>query len=209
MSEKDASENINFKRQVEEELDTQEDFELDQLRRSKDFDSEGLGVETVTTEIPVRKPKSQEFFKAHPDLSMKTAILEVEMEGVEGKYILTQDMQTHPELVQEVRPATLVPLITRQEVLILYPVKSPKPGESSNSWWDSAAKIIERAKKDWVRMYADMNVGAYQMKVATAENEEPNWPDMDMEEIVRKAFDGKIISSDNHEVVKRLRGEEI
>ena len=63
------------------------------------------------------------------------------------------------------------------------------------------------AKAKWVRIKANMNLGAYEMYVA--ENEkipDPTWPELSFDEIIRIAFRDRLIDSPDHPVIKRLRG---
>lgn len=74
-------------------------------------------------------------------------------------------------------------------------------------WHRSAMEAAENARSVWTRVYADMTLGAYRVEDAPAMRSEPNWPALPMREILRVAFRDKVISSWDHPVLQRLRGE--
>lgn len=60
----------------------------------------------------------------------------------------------------------------------------------------------------WVRIAANMSLGAYEVFVAAGENlPEPTWPEVDFQTLLRTAFKGHFIQSFDHPVLRRLRGE--
>jgi len=109
-------------------------------------------------------------------------------------------------LVGEIRPVILVPTITRQGVLLLWPLKLPMEGMRHNSWADTARQAAEMAKAKWVRLAPDMGLGGYRIYVAEGELPEPQWPDKPLNEIMQIAFRDRVVDSENHPVVRRLRG---
>ena len=63
------------------------------------------------------------------------------------------------------------------------------------------------AKSRWVRLTANMNLGAYDVAVASGQIAEPEWPGITFQQIIDIAFRDKKISDWNHPVLRRLRGE--
>jgi hypothetical protein len=109
-------------------------------------------------------------------------------------------------LVGEIRPVILVPTITRQGVLLLWPLKLPMDGMRHNSWSETARQGAELAKTKWVRLVPDMGLGGNRIYLAEGELSEPQWPDKPLNEIMQIAFRDRIVDSENHPVVRRLRG---
>jgi hypothetical protein len=91
-------------------------------------------------------------------------------------------------LVGEIRPVLLVPTITRQSVLLLWPLKLPMEGQRHNPWAETAREAAELAKTKWVRLAADMGLGGYRFYQAEGDLSEPVWPDKPLTEIMRIAF---------------------
>ena len=106
-----------------------------------------------------------------------------------------------PELVGEATPTLILTTITRQNVVGLWAVKL-----GSSDWALSAHQAAELAKTKWVRMAADMSLGAYRIYEAQGELSEPEWPKKSFKELVEIAFRGRVIDRDDHPVINRLRG---
>jgi hypothetical protein len=157
----------------------------------------------LLTTIPVRKPGKQDFIRVcpNPDYRLSPAgIIELKEEG-ETYLVMPQMVEA---LVNEFAYADIFLTINRQGVLALWPVKLP--GERANEWHRSAAEAAERAMREWIRISANMSLGAYEMVAATVAVPEPEWPEISFTEILRIAFRDRAISSPDHPVVRRLRG---
>jgi hypothetical protein len=180
-------------------------FDPANLRLSQNF-TEAVGVKTLLTTIPVRKPNRQDFVRVHPDSAYRC--------GPVGVLELKEDRETFlvaPSMVNvlagEYATVTLHTAITRQGVVFLWPVKLPAPDGRQLAWHTSAAEAAEKAMDHWVRVSANMNLGAYDIALATATLPEPEWPTHTPEEILRIAFRGHMIDREDHPVVRRLRGD--
>jgi hypothetical protein len=71
---------------------------------------------------------------------------------------------------------------------------------------ETAREAAELAKTKWVRVRADMSLGGYRIYQAEGELSGPEWPDKPLTEILRIAFRDRIVDSEDHPVVRRLRG---
>ena len=67
-------------------------------------------------------------------------------------------------------------------------------------------EAAEIAMNKWLRIKANMSLGAYEITVAASDMADPVWPDLPFQEIVRIAFRDRMVASLDHAVVKRLRG---
>jgi hypothetical protein len=179
-------------------------FDLNKLRLSQDF-SANLGVKKALLTVPVRKPGRQDFFRVHPgeDWRLVTVILELKEER--ETYLV--DRNLWGELPGELIPKVLYTVINRQGVLTLWPIRLPGEDGRHDEWNRSALEAAEIAQKQWIRVAANMSLGAYEVYQASAEIPEPEWPDTTFQEILRVAFKDRFIDSASHPVVRRLRGE--
>jgi hypothetical protein len=176
---------------------------LDNLRLTQDF-AETVGVKKLLTTIPVRRPNPQDFIRVNPDASYRDQFPAIELKDERELYIVARNMQ--PELATECVSATLFTAINRQGVLFLWPVRLPGPDGKTNEWWRSAREAAELAMASWIRLKANMSLGAYEIFKAESVMQEPTWPELSFNELLRTAFRDRIISSPDHPVVKRLRG---
>ena len=78
-----------------------------------------------------------------------------------------------PQLVGETVMKTLFTAINRQGVVFLWPVTIPPPDGKTNEWWRSSREAAELAIPRWIRVKADMSLGAYQMYEAEGQNTGP------------------------------------
>ena len=111
-----------------------------------------------------------------------------------------------PELTGEVVYKTIFTAINRQGVVFLWPVRLPAPDDRKSAWPRSLREAAEMAMKKWLRVRANMSLGAYEMSIAAGEMAEPVWPELSFQELVRIAYRDRMITSLDHPVVKRLRG---
>jgi hypothetical protein len=68
-------------------------------------------------------------------------------------------------------------------------------------------QVVELAQEQWVRVTANMSLGAYDVFVATGQHPDPTWPEQSFAELLRLGFKGHYIDSPDHPVLKKLRGE--
>jgi hypothetical protein len=179
-------------------------FDPAALRLGQSF-ADTVGIKKLLTTVPVRKPNRQDFVRVHTDPNYRltpAAIIEVKEDR--EVYLVTPQMAQ--ALTGEFSTVTLFTTINRQGVLHLWPVKQPGPDGRQNGWHRSAAEAAERAMKKWVRATASMSLGAYEIFEASGELPEPVWPGISFEEILRIAFQGRIVEREDHPLVQRLQG---
>ncbi len=180
-------------------------FNPESLRISQDF-ATAAGVKQVLTTIPVRKPNRQDFVRVHPGEDYQLTTVIIELKDDRESYLVTPDLRD--ELLGEVIPVTLFLAVNRQNVLSFWPCKLPDPSGRVNAWHESALEAAHLARDGWIRVTADMSLGAYRIFQATGDLPEPEWPEESLGELLKIAFKGgKLIDSVNHPVLQRLRGE--
>ena len=179
-------------------------FDPSNLRLSQNF-AESTGVKKLFTTIPVRKPSKQDFVRVHPDpaFRLETVILEFKEEG--ESYLVASELWS--ELVGELTPKILFTAINRQKTLFIWPVRLPGEDGRHNEWNASALEAAQLAQSKWVRVSANMNLGAYEIFEANSELTDPEWPETDFTKILETAFKGRYIKDLDHPALRRLRGE--
>jgi hypothetical protein len=181
-------------------------FDPASLRLSQDFGA-GLGVKKALLSITVRKPANSWWVRVHPDENyrLQTAVLE-----------LKEDRETYlvapalwPDLATEATfsPRALFTAVNPQGVLFLWPIRLPRSDGRVDEWSRTALEAADLATKGWVRVTANMPLGAYDVFQAGGQLGEPVWPEVPFGELLRIAFQGKRIDSLEHPVLRRLRGE--
>ena len=155
--------------------------------------------------VPVRKPNPQDFSRVHPDPAyrMEFAVIDLK-DDRELFYLLTPTIAQ--QLPGECVSVICYTTINRQGVVYLWPATSPI-GRSVNEWHRSAMEAAERAMSRWVRVKANMGLGAYEMFEAASSIPDPTWPEHSFHELLEIAFRDRLVNSLDHPVIKRLLGQ--
>jgi hypothetical protein len=175
------------------------------LRLSQSF-IETAGVKKLLTTVPVRKPNPQDFNRVNPDPQYRlngVALIKLRDDRDEI-FVLTPPIAR--ELTGEFAMATIFTAVNRQEVTFLWPVMLPDPQGRPNEWRRSAAEAAEKAMGSWVRVKANMSLGAYEIFQAQSSMSDPVWPEQSFQELLRIGFRDRLVTSLEHPIVKRLRG---
>lgn len=179
-------------------------FDLAALRLPQDFGAQ-LGVKRVITTVPVRKPDKQTFVRVRPGDEWRLQTMVIELKEERETYLVAPALWE--SLFDECKPVCLFTAVTRQKVLFLWPVKMPSSDGRADSWSESAIQAAQAAMKNWVRVAPNMGLGGYDLHVATGQGlNEPEWPDLDLQGIIKLAFRDRMIDSLEHPIVRRLQG---
>lgn len=178
-------------------------FDPKRLRLSQNF-AELAGVKKILSTVPTNKPNRQEFIRTHPDPSYRLETAVLEMKEDRETYLVDPDLWS--DLPGEVVPKILYTTINRQGTVRIWPIRLPGEDGRHDAWSRSALKAAEIARTRWVRVAADLAAGFYQVYSATGDIPEPEWPEIEFQELLQIAFRDKFITDVNHPVIKRLRG---
>ena len=178
-------------------------FDIASLRLNQNF-IETAGVKKLLTTVPVRRPNPQDFVRVHPSPEYRENFAMIELKEEREEYLVLPEILG--ELPGETVNKTVFTAINRQGVIFLWPVRLPAPDGRPNEWHRSAREAAEMAMTQWLRMKANMSLGAYEIAVATGDMGDPTWPEHSFQDLVRIAFRDRIIASLDHPVIKRLRG---
>jgi hypothetical protein len=179
-------------------------FDPANLRLDQSF-SETVAVKKLLTTIPVRKPSRQTFFRVHPDPEYREVFPIIDLKDDREEYIVVRDLV--PELATEIVHKQLCLAITRQGMVFFLPLRLPGPDGKDMEWWRSLREHAERARTHWIRIVANRDLGAYEAMQAADNLGDPEWPSQGFWELIRIAFRDFLITSIDHPVIKRLRGQ--
>lgn len=183
-------------------------FDPASLRLSQDF-AAGMGVRKALLTVPVRKPDKSWFVRVHPDPAYRlpTAVVELKEERGSETYLVHQSLW--PDLAGEstFSPRALFTAVNRQGVLFVWPIRLPGSDGRVDEWSRTALEAADMAAKGWIRVAANMGLGAYDVFHATGNLPDPEWPDLPFQQLLRVAFRDRYIRDVNHPVLRKLRGE--
>ncbi|WP_406662392.1 hypothetical protein V7O66_06565 [Methanolobus sp. ZRKC3] len=183
---------------------------LNDLKIPASYES-GIVAKKVITTIPVRKPKKTEFFRIRPEPEwcVDLAIADM-MDGEDERYLVMPEFYPELEAFGVLKPVRIYTAITyTTNVLFLTDVGLPDVEGKHNEYHRSRMEAYEVAKTNWVKIMADMSLGAYIRYEPATQLDDPDWPEepVNLEAAINIAFKGRIIDSNDHPVLKRLRGE--
>lgn len=177
---------------------------IESLRIPANFGGK-FAVNKLLVNIPVRKPNKSVFFRVRDGEKWEFLAYILENKEAGETYLLTPEVA---EIVPEsARPVRLHVAIDRRANPFLIPLVLPGEDGRRNPWHESLAQGINRSKHKWVRIVANMGVGAYDLYEAQGELGKPEWPEHTMNQLVEIAFRGKIISDIDHPVIRELLGQ--
>jgi len=163
-----------------------------------------LGVTKVVTHIAITKPGNTTFFRVHPDPEWTFDVITYDDKGGQEVYVVS------PEVVsvfgKTARSVRLYLAIDRSQNLFLIPLPLPDSDGKWDQWHQSRSVALKLAQEQWVRIQANQKSSSYDVMVAKGDLPEPEWPSCSLEEILVKAFQGRVIEDENHPVVRSLLG---
>jgi hypothetical protein len=179
-------------------------FDPAALRISGDAE---ISTERVLTAVPVRKPKRDEFFRVHTgeDFTMDALVVERDDDLDREVYVVVP--RCADAVLEVARRVRLFTCISKRGTVFLWPAKLPGESGSGQRWAETGLKVAKHAETLWVRMYGDRSLGGYTMVKAKGNVEEPKWPDKTFRELLRIAFEGRIIDRPDHPLIRELNGD--
>ena len=181
-------------------------FDPDRLRLSQDF-AASLGVKKALLTVPVRKPSKEWWVQVHPDEAYRLQTAVIELKEDQETYLVEQNLWSELATEATFSPRALFAAMNRQGVFFIWPVRLPGTDGKVDEWSRSALEAADMAQGGWVRVAANLSLGAYEVFEATANLPTPDWPDKPFGELLRVAFRDKLIDSVDHPVLQKLRGE--
>jgi hypothetical protein len=179
-------------------------FDLESLRLNPSY-VETAGVKKLRNTVPARRPSPQDFVRVHPDPTYRENFGMIELKDDREDYLVLPHLV--PQLPGEIVFKTIFTAINRQGVVFLWPVRLPSPDDKPNAWWQSAREAAELAMTKWVRMRANMSLGAYDLFTAESDIPDPEWSELEpFQDLLRIAYRGRLVVDLDHPVIKRLSG---
>jgi hypothetical protein len=179
-------------------------FDLARLRIGQNF-TETVGVKKGLLTVPVRKPSTtQTFIRVHPDEAYRETFAVLEQKEDRTNYIVLPEIAE--QIPGEVVAKQLFTTIDRQGIVSLWPIRLPGPDGRLDAWNRAALEAAHLAMTRWIRLKANMALGAYDVFEATAAFPDPEWPPYSFRDLVEIAFKDLLITDRDHPLLRKLRG---
>jgi hypothetical protein len=179
--------------------------DIGQLRLPQNF-GHTLGVLKVLINVPVGKPRPEQFFRTHKSQEMVFPGLLYEDQTNRESYLV---MPRYAEFFGRLaRPTDLYLAVDTRATPLLIPVSRPGEDGRLNPWHESRGQAVLKSRDFWVRIAANQAAGVYDVFVAAGHLPEPQWPEESLDELIRIAFRGKIVDNPDHPVIQGLQGRQ-
>ncbi len=179
------------------------DWNLDTLRLDQSFD-QIVGAQSVITTVAVRKPGAQEWIRVHPEPSWRLQTTLLQIKEDRESYLISRSLRT--ELWDEILPVILYTAVSRQGETFLWPVRLPKDGRM-DKFMETDLTAAKTAEVHWVRRYWVPEIKSHRVLAAKNLSDNPVWPEVGFEEVLKIAFRDRFIQDISDPVIKKLRGE--
>jgi hypothetical protein len=157
--------------------------------------------------IRVGRPDDQDFFRVHPSELYTLDTYLLRMKADREFYFVAAPLWNDPRILKELKLFRLYYYAHLSRALGLWPVQLPDEAGNQNSWHESAMFVAEQARDGWLRLMS--GAGGYTTIPGDEIDEEPVWPAMSFQEVIRVAFRSKTIVDTDHPKLKQLRGQKV
>lgn len=182
-------------------------FDVARLRLEPDDDA-ALGVRELLVTVPYRKPSKEQFVRVHRDAAYRCTggLIELKDDDSESYWV---DPALWPYLADEPTfgKRLVLTAITRQGSLFLWGLRLPGTDGKVPDWVTIPLEAAKNAETRWTKIFWDQSQRKHRIKVSEHLADEPNWPEHPFPELLRLAFKDRVVSTLDHPILMRLRGE--
>jgi hypothetical protein len=191
----------------------EDDFDLDALIAPPEPE---LVVEEVLTRIPLRGPRKDELIRVRLAAEFSVDMLQFRLDdgevfGDESRYLVAPVMESvfRLEFGRDLARVTLRMAITERGKVFLWPIESQSASGRRQAASASRRAAAAAAEKEWVFVF--WNSGEFRVRRLRNEVDrerlgEPKWPNLTVKEVCKMAFGELLITDNDHEIVRQLRG---
>jgi hypothetical protein len=177
---------------------------LESLRLPDNFAQSTAGIKQPLKPT-FGKLNKHRFSRVNPDPMFQSRVLLVtDKDGDRESYLATPSLASRlgsmaaPKILRLAVDNAGVPRLIAEPVI--------DPNGRPNLWNTSYVQAIRAGEKSWVRIEANMSAGQYEIIIASGDLGDPCWPAQSMNELVLQCFDGRIIQTADHPLIRQLEG---
>jgi hypothetical protein len=153
--------------------------------------------------LEARRPKKNWFFRIHPDPDYRIILplyTDDSKQRQSNIYLFSPGLKVPTDIVDLVRDSLVAAAITDEGTSFLYVLPVTNSG-----WYESGVEIITTATEQWVRQTPGSD--GYIVTKPIAALPEPVFPDVPFRTYLERAFSKRVITSLDHPIIKKLRGD--
>ena len=157
----------------------------------------------TVTEITVGYPGKMDYVRTPDGQDFRGTFLYLDDPRSREGYIIHPDFED--ELAGDASLAEVALMANQHGDHFVWVVK--QPAYEGEPYGASKLDALDRARNEWVRLRKRQDRQGYDVLTARGTFPEPEWPDKSFDEILADVFAGRIVTSLDHPIIKRLRGE--
>jgi hypothetical protein len=181
------------------------DIDLSELYVPQGVSEGDISAEKILTNVPIRKAKKAEFVRSHPNLEYRREFYLYEDRDGDGAFYVVSPRLV-PEISAFVAQYLVVLCVNSNDVPFFFPVKL-SDSKMNAKHKANAQQFVELTKTKWTRRTWNEAASEHDLFVAKNMSKEPTFPDEGIEELLKLAIRGGIITSADHPLYKKLLGE--
>jgi hypothetical protein len=168
-------------------------------------------VKPVLTNLPIQRPHKTWWVRRRPDPDYVFHVCVVEVTDDDNRtveYLVPRHMHQH--LVGEVAyvAKSFYLAVNTQGRPFLWWIRRPmNDTDAPDRWMVGPMEAIRLAATQWVRIF--WQNGEWNYEPSDELDQEPRWPGISPSDVLRLAFQDRIIDSPNHKVLRQLRGKKV
>ena len=90
----------------------------------------------------------------------------------------------------------------------LWRLKVEEPGGRIDGYTESAREALEEhAGERWIKLKGNRQSRAYEVIKGSEVEATIRWPEFGIDDLVKRAFKGRVVASEDHDLIRRLRGD--
>jgi hypothetical protein len=178
-------------------------FSLKEIRKSVGTKADDTKPRGGQNTVQVRKPNKMEFVRVHPDEDQRhqhAPVIEQKQSRSQDLYLLMGEFEVPAEIADCVSEVNLYRAMNHNGMEFVWAVKT-----GSNDWNTSAGLAVYESVEGWVRVKTGAT--SYEVVKCEAKIPEPKWSAQSFEQLVCKAFEGRLIRGTDHRVIQMLQGK--
>jgi hypothetical protein len=146
---------------------------------------------TVRKETPGEKWKDRGLF----------FVLEIEGRDL---YLVAANIANLKKEEDVIRPLLITRFVTMAGEEGLWPTKLDQPDTKSNRWNRTAQKALAAAENQWIRLINAKTYWHWKSSPQTLEEKPPNFSNRSFSDLIKQAFEDRIVTTLEHEIWKAL-----
>jgi hypothetical protein len=180
-----------------------QELDLDEYRSGKALDLANITSLPDSQRVDTRRPRKKEWFRCYSMADLQRVWI-YEGDGINEIYLVRKDVAL--EMPDEFVEAYLVLCINSAGRLFLWPIKCSEGGQD---FTEAALQHVSRARSSWIRRKWINRSATFKVEASTLDGIEPEWPqDIEMRNIISKAFADRVIRSIDHPCLRFARSAE-